>query len=736
MAASTARTTDRRAWPGRPAGPVAILAAALLPVAVLGLLLAGLWSPQDRLGSVRAAIVSHDEPVEVEGETLPLGRELAAGLVDGEGAETNYAWEVTDSRRAADGLADGTYGAVVTIPEDFSAAATSITDEDGEPRQALVDVTTPAGGRVLDDALARIVATTAAGVLGDTVTETYVDNLLLGFDTLGSELGEAAEGAEALADGAEEASGGAADLAEGAEGLAEGAGQASTGAAELAGGAAALSGGAAELTGGAGELAGGAAELAGGIERSAGGARELSGGAAELSGGAGELAGGATDLAAGMRALDEDVAELPGAATELAGGAREVADGLEQYVEAVFAIREAVGCPPDGSGTDPLCRALEEAVGPLVELQEGADQVAEGMADFAGDPSAPSGLYALSEGVTELSAATGEVAGGAAEVAGGAQELSGGAAELAGGLEELAGGAGALSGAADALGSGAGELAEGGAEVAAGADHLAAGTGELAEGNAALAEGGAELAGGVAALADGAGELADGLAKATEEIPSHGESERQRLAGVAAEPVAGPGMDDLGAGSSGPLFVVIALWLGALVLMLVLPALPPGTFGSTRAAPRLILDALALPAVVGALSGAAAGAILAGVEGLGPGGWIAAVTLGAAISVCFVAVNQALAAGLGHAGRAASILVAIVALATSVVATAPGWLMTARDVLPVGPALDALLAVVAGAGGLLVALVLLVAWTAAAVGLSALAASRRRTLRVRQLLAA
>ena len=65
-----------------------------------------------------------DEPVEVDGQTVPLGRQLAAGLVsggdtadagsgEGSGAaavpasDASYDWEITDAAGAADGLADG-----------------------------------------------------------------------------------------------------------------------------------------------------------------------------------------------------------------------------------------------------------------------------------------------------------------------------------------------------------------------------------------------------------------------------------------------------------------------------------------------------------------------------------------------------------------------------------------------------------------------------------------------------
>lgn len=771
-----------------PARIVTLAVATILPLAVLGVLLAGLWSPTDRLDRVRAAIVNEDEPVEIEDQTLPLGRELAGGLVDGgdgEVGDTNYTWEVTSADRAAEGLEDGTFHAVVTIPENFSAAATSILVDEEWPRQATIDVTTPPGGRVLDEALARIISTTALDVLGETLTETYVDNLLLGFSTLATELAEAADGADQLAEGNAEAGEAAEALAEGGEGLAggardsasaayqlaDGAGELGAGAAELGGGARELGGGLDELAGGAGELAGGARQLAGGAGELAGGAGELAGGAGELAGGLGELAGGAEELAAGMAALDQDVALLPPAATDLAAGAQQVADGIGAFVPDPAAILEAVGCgsappqlpggpelpPPSAEDCEQIAALLEENLesifAPVIELQDGADQVASGMAAFAGVPPAqggPTGLYELSAGVSGLSAGVGELAGAAGQLppaagalAGGAEEIAGGASELSTGLEGLAtgidgvaGGAGESAGAARQIAGGAQELAGGAGELADGGQQLGGGLGELGTGAEEIAEGNSELAGGLGELAEGNAELGSGLRDATGELPNYGDEERAEIADVAASPASGPGIDGLTGASTGALFAILSLWLGALMLLLVLPPVPPGALGSTRSAAELALRALALPVALGAAGGAGVGILLSAVEGLSPARWVGVIGICVLIAVCFVAVNQALAAAFGNAGRCAGVLVAVVALATGVVATAPGWLVLISNVLPVGPARQALLtAVIPAASGWLFALVVLVFWTAAGIGLSTLAIARRRVLRPRQVLA-
>ncbi|OLT49486.1 hypothetical protein [Cellulosimicrobium sp. CUA-896] len=203
-----------------------------------------------------------------------------------------------------------------------------------------------------------------------------------------------------------------------------------------------------------------------------------------------------------------------------------------------------------------------------------------------------------------------------------------------------------------------------------------------------------------------------------------------------ADPVAAPD-DALTTGSTGPVFAVLALWFGALALFLAFPPVPPQLLGSTRGPARLAAHALAGPAAVGVVTGLAVGGVLAAVEHASPGGWLGLLAVGALASVAFVALNQALAALLGDVGRALSVLVAVLLVATGVVATVPSGLVALRDVLPVGPALTALTAVVVpGATGGAAGVVALVVWGLVSFAVTTLVVARRRTVRVEQLLRA
>ena len=185
-----------RAGSRRPVTWLTIIGALLLPVVIGGILVASLYNPVERLDSVSAAIVNDDEPVTLDDQVVPLGRQLTAGLVEGsDDVPSNLDWTITNDEDAAEGLADGTYAAVVTIPQNFSAAATS-TAPGSTPEQATISVTTPPDSLVVDDAISAQVTQAAASLTGSMLSTTYLENVFLGFTTLGDQLGTAASGAD------------------------------------------------------------------------------------------------------------------------------------------------------------------------------------------------------------------------------------------------------------------------------------------------------------------------------------------------------------------------------------------------------------------------------------------------------------------------------------------------------------------------------------------------------------
>lgn len=652
-----ATTTGRAGW-------LTIAGILLVPLAVGGLLLAGLWKPADRLEQVTAAIVNDDEPVELDGQTVPLGRQLAAGLVTGgsdaeDGAtasvsssnvQQNFTWVLTDADDAAEGLADGSYATVVTIPEDFSAAATSYAGDADDATRATVDIATSDRSRLVDDAVSELVTSTAISVLNGTLTQSYLENVYVGFDTLGSSLGDAADGATKLADGVTQLGTGATALSDGVR-----------------------------------QLGTGASGLAGGIRQVGTGADGLASGLTQLSTQTGTVAGGLTRLSTGATALGQGAQASAG----YAGQSATLAQGMAADVGALLADCQTTPAPH--------CATVLS--------------LAQQLGITTATPADGTLLYA-----------TGAAAAASSGVSAGLTQSQNGQPSFVDGLAASAGGVTAIAGGIGQTAAGAAKLADGTDRLASGADQLASGAAAAASGGTDLADGATQVSSGATELADGLGQATDGLPAYTDDqgsaLASVVAEPVERTGDDAAE---------LFGAASIPFFATIALWLGGLAMYLLLAAVPQRALGSTRSPLRQALRTGLPGLALGAAQGVALGVALSIVIDLEPMAGLGFAGLSALAGLAFAAVNQALVAAFGGIGRFVSMLVAVLGLATAVVSTVPAWFDAIVGVLPIASALGGMQAIVEGGawGGSAVALVL---WTLGALGVTTLAIARRRTV--------
>jgi len=792
-------TLLERARARKPITWLTVVGLLLLPVALGGVLIAALNTPTDRLENMTAAIVNNDDPVTVDGQYTPLGRQLAAGLVEGVEDESNLTWVLSNDDDAAEGIDDGTYQAVVTIPENFSAAAMSsaqkLSGEDETPEQATIDVETSPDALILDQAIADQLANVATGTMGSTLTEATLSNLLVGFGTMGDQLGDAADGAGQLADGAGEAQDGADELGDGATQLADGIGQLGDGVGQLATGAGSASAGAQELAGGAGQLAEGVPALTEGANGISTGAGALADGAGELTDGANGLSDGASSLSDGIDQLEAGVTGENG----LVSGSAQLADGLSQLqtgvdgdgtaanpglVAGADGVSQGAAAVSDGlnseaglkNGSDQLAGGLEQlaancealgggeavcaqlaAIAPQAreladgtaalatgasetadgasQVAAGATQVSDGLAPLTDGASAlASGAKELGDNLPALSDGATQVSDGATQLADGTTQLGDGATELAGGAGQLADGTTQLGDGANALLTGASSLADGVGQLATGAGQAAAGTPALEDGATQLADGTIQLGDGIGELGDGASELSDGLGTAVDELPSLSESESDDLAGVLADPVTSSSGTGMFGAAAIPLLSVAVLWFGSLATFVALRAVPKRALTSRRSSVLLTAGALLPAAVIGAVQGALVAVIVQIAANYDGGVFWGFAGMAVLAGVAFAAVNQALVAVFGGVGRWVSGIVGALAVALGIISTIPAALLSVRPVLPTTPAFDGLLSVITETSGGGTAVAGLVVWAVLALIASTIAVVVRRGVDAKALL--
>ncbi|PRB00259.1 hypothetical protein CQ044_19015 [Microbacterium sp. MYb64] len=428
-----------RARTHKPITALTLIGVLLLPAVLGGVLVAALQDPTQRLDTMTAAIVNDDEPVTVNGQLAPLGRQLSAGLVDGTGKkDENLTWVISNEKDAAAGLKDGTYQAVVRIPKDFSAAAVSggsaVQDPAKSAEKATISVTTAPQARAADGLIANQIAATAASTMGSEISKSTLQNVLVGFGTLGDKIGEAADGADKLAAGAASAATGAAALPDGATKLADGAGQ---------------------LADGASQLSNGLGTIANGITSAQTGANQAGAG----------LAQGADALQA-QGLVPDGVSGVAGTTKAKADAATAGAVTVEQSLSALVTTCS----DPNNNVPATFCDEVKTA---------------SGQAETAVTRAGTASVYADNT-VTALSqfntAATSTLADKFRTAADGVNQLAAGLGQLADGTSQSAIGAGNLATGATGLQSGATQLADGATQLGTGIGSLATGTSSLASG--------------------------------------------------------------------------------------------------------------------------------------------------------------------------------------------------------------------------------------------------------------
>ena len=536
---------------------VVVMAAILMiPTIYAGLFLGSMWDPYGELDQLPVAVVNLDQPVEYDGKTLEIGNDLVETMKEDMTLDFNF----TSEEDAKTGLKNGTYYMVVTIPEGFSEAASSVTEKNPEIMQLMYETnpgTNYVASKLGESALVKMEAS-----IQKSVTETYAKAFMEQLSEVGDKLQEAADGTkdlydgevkvadgvDALNDGSNALYQGTSDLANGAGTLKEGTQTALNGAGELVNGADKLSSGAADLNTGAKSLADGSVTLADG-------AAKLANGASSVSTGASKVAEGATTLKNGLSTLNANSAALLAGATQLSGGLAQLnqsinvgglTSGLPELIAASGNIKNGIQKTSDGVNGivtnystvgDVSSEDLSETLNRLKSTYGESSDAATAYADLYGKYQSMYGSYqglnaqyksflgsvtSVRDGLSELSLnynkfdeslnkGLGSLAPALSGASAGIAQLNTGAANLSAGLKSYTDGVASAAAGAVTLSDGATTLANGTNELSGKMATLSTGASNLAQGSNKLSEGAGNLYTGTVSLKEGSTKLANGV---------------------------------------------------------------------------------------------------------------------------------------------------------------------------------------------------------------------------------
>lgn len=166
-----------------------------IPILYSGFFLGSIWDPYGQTKNLPVAFVNEDKGASLNGKALNIGESVEKKLKDNH----DLGWEFVSKQQADEGVNNGHFYAVVTIPSDFSQKVASITKS--EPQQAVINFTTTPAKNYIGSLVSNQAAAKVKSSVSEQITQAYAKGILENLDKLGMGLDTAANGASTLHDG-------------------------------------------------------------------------------------------------------------------------------------------------------------------------------------------------------------------------------------------------------------------------------------------------------------------------------------------------------------------------------------------------------------------------------------------------------------------------------------------------------------------------------------------------------
>ncbi len=166
-----------------------------IPILYSGFFLGSIWDPYGQTKNLPVAFVNEDKGASLNGKSLNVGESVEKKLKDNH----DLGWEFVSKQQTDEGVNNGHFYAVVTIPSDFSQKVASITES--EPQQAVINFTTTPAKNYIGSLVSNQAAAKVKSSVSEQITQAYAKGILESLDKLGIGLDTAANGASTLHDG-------------------------------------------------------------------------------------------------------------------------------------------------------------------------------------------------------------------------------------------------------------------------------------------------------------------------------------------------------------------------------------------------------------------------------------------------------------------------------------------------------------------------------------------------------
>lgn len=549
---------------------VTMIGVALIPALYNLSFLGSMWDPYGNVDNLPVAVVNQDESSTLNDQTLSIGD----NMVDSMSKNKDLDYHFVSAEKAEEGLENGDYYMVITLPEDLSKKAASLLTDD--PEKLTINYQTTAGRSFIASKMSESAMTKLKDTVSENITETYTKAVFKIMSSLQDGLQEASDGGNELLSGSQQLESGSQTItdnlntaASGSQTLADGTATLSSGLTTYTNGVSSLASGANELDSKSAALVSGVAQLkesSAQVQQLVDGANSLTDGlqklatattlSAEESANIQSLISGLPQLNAGIQQLNASVSEISTEVdtTEISTVLSDIAAQAKRILEAekkdssarLTAIQETAAYQSlDATQQAELVNALNTSgnsvsqqaqqiltdvqtmettltqlsslsskVTELQKLQTGVSQIAN--QSNVALPGAVTALTTLSTGLNQVNtAATTQLVPGSSQIASGISTLN---TKLSSGASELLTGVTNYTSGVSQVASGANQLAANNSQLTSGASQLQSGAEELASGSSQLAAGSDTLTSGLTTLTSGISTLTSSLSEASDQL--------------------------------------------------------------------------------------------------------------------------------------------------------------------------------------------------------------------------
>ncbi len=529
---------------------ITMIGVALVPALYNLSFLGSMWDPYGRVNDLPIAVVNHDKPAKRADKSLTIGNDM----VDKMSKSKDLEYHFVSAKQAKEGLKEGDYYMVITLPEDLSQRAATLLNP--EPQKLTIRYQTSKGHGMVAAKMGETAMAKLKESVSQNITKTYTSAVFSSMTDLQSGLKEASAGSQALASGAKTAQAGSQTLSTNLAALTSASQQFQQGTGRLTSGLTTYTDGVNQVKNGLGTLSTDIPNYLNGVSRLSQGASQLNQGLSQLTQAttlSDEKAKGIQSLIVGLPVLNQGIQQLntelstlqpPNlTADELGNSLGAIAQAAKQVIaEETAAQNEELSALQTTSVYQSLTAEQQGELAAALSQSDKSQTVSAAQTILSSVQTLSTSLQSLSQEdqskqLEQLKEAVAQIANQSNQALPGASsaltELSTGLAKVNGSLNQqvlpgsnqLTTGLAQLNRYNTAIGSGVIKLSEGtnalsskSGELLDGSHQLSEGATKLADGSSQLSQGGHQLTSGLTELSTGLSTLNGSLAKASQQL--------------------------------------------------------------------------------------------------------------------------------------------------------------------------------------------------------------------------